>query len=143
MLSKITFAPLLMLNNFGSWCINRRYSHHYMLVCSLFCSTILWLKWPTFYARINQYLFQGLNIRWWRIDSQHFILAHTFSNNISIETHTKDWLKTFMLAYGFYMNCPLNWVNMEEIVNILCYLSTRVTLIYNEIFYKEYGQHLC
>ena len=73
------------------------------------------MKVADIYVRITAYLFQGIDIHWWRIDSQHCMLAHNLSHKISIDTYAKYRLKNFMVAYGVYITCALNWVKAEEI----------------------------
>ena len=42
------------------------------------------------------------------------MLAHTYFNNICINTYKKENFLTFMLEYGVYITRPLSKVRVEE-----------------------------
>ena len=84
------------------------------------------MKIADIYVRITGYLIQEIIIHQWRINSQYFMLAHIFPK-IIIYTYKREIFLTFMLADGFYITLPLEWVNVEEISKIQCHLYTSKT----------------
>ena len=85
----------------------------------------LTMKISDIYVIITGYLLQEIILHWWRINSQQYMLDHPVFHDIPIGTYKQKVLKTFMLEYGVYITLSLNWVKVEEISNIQCYLSTR------------------
>ena len=55
------------------------------------------------------------------------MLYNPYDNNISIDNYKQEIFMTFMLALHLYVTHSLNFVYVEVIANIQCYLSTRET----------------
>ena len=72
------------------------------------------------YVRITGYIIQQININWCRKSIQHFMLADSDFNNISIDTYKREIFPTFMLADGEYIIRSLNRLYVEVIDNIQC-----------------------
>ena len=85
-------AHLLFIKSVGSWCTDGRYNRHYMLAYSIFYSEILWRKFMTLYVRFNNSgcLVLQIDIHWYRINCQQYMLAHTINHDISI--HAYKWV---------------------------------------------------
>ena len=72
------------------------------------------------YVSTTGYLLHMINIRQYRLNSQHYLLAHHDSNRISIDNYKRNIFPTFMLADGVYNTRSLNLLYMEVLVNIQC-----------------------
>ena len=92
---------------------------------------------------VTGYHLQGLISCWCIQNSQHYMLALTVFNNISVYTYWGERLPIFMFEDGLYISCTFNLLKVEEIPNIQCWLSTSKTLLYEKILYKKYFKHWC
>ena len=70
------------------------------------------------YVRITGYLFQDINMHWWKEHIQHSMLAITVLDHIPIYTYQWERSLTCILSDGVYMTHPLNWLKVEVTVNI-------------------------
>ena len=83
------------------------------------------MKNSNIYVMIAGYIFQGIYIHPKRINSQHFMVVFPLSQKFQL-THTKnERFLEFMLEDRVYTICPLDWVKVEIIANIQCYIYAR------------------
>ena len=61
------------------------------------------------------------------------MLAHPYIRKFSIDNYKHKILQTFMLPDGEYITRSLDCLNVKEISNIQCQLSTRKTMCYKKI----------
>ena len=66
------------------------------------------MKISDVYVRINKYLLQKIDIHRGKENSQHFMLAHHYFSNISIEDYKQETFPTFMLEYSVNITHQLN-----------------------------------
>ena len=107
-------AFLVIFNSFGSWCTYGIYIANN--ICMFFHYSIKQYHDNDFdeiNAHISGYLFQGIMIHWWRINSQHFFVSPSFSHEISIDIYKQEILPTFMLEDGVYITISLNIIQVE------------------------------
>ena len=78
------------------------------------------IKIADIYVGTNESLLQQINIIWCRENSQHSISNLPNFNNTSIDNYKQEKFPTFMLAYGVYITCSLNWVHVGVIANTQC-----------------------
>ena len=78
-------------------------------------------------------LLHMINISWCSKNSQHYMLPHPNVDKISINNYKQEILPTFMLENCVYVTRSLNWVYVELISNIQCYIYKKKTQ-----FHKKY-----
>ena len=85
------------------------------------------IKIANIYVRTTGYILQMIYICWCMENSQHYMLSNPDFNNIPIDHYKWEIFTTFMLSCGIYVTRSLNWLYVEVIANIWCYLYTRKT----------------
>ena len=128
MLPKFMLAPLIFTKCFGSWCKDEIYSQNDMLAFPLFHSTISWWWFPTLYVIITTSgcLLLQINIHQQKINTQHYMLAHLFFQNISMETY--KWIRRE--GNSQHSMLYLNWKNRFTVK----YFTRDMTNIYVKCF---------
>ena len=79
------------------------------------------------YVITTGYLLHQINIHHIRKNNQHYMLAYTDLNNISIDNHKQEIFPTFMLADGVYITHSSNQLYVKVISNIQCWIPTYST----------------
>ena len=78
------------------------------------------IKISDIYVSTTGSLLQLINIHLCMENSQHPMLYSNYFNNISIYNYKREIFPPFMLGYGMYVTCSLNWVYVKLITNIKC-----------------------
>ena len=123
---------LLNIYSFGAWCKYGRYSQHYMLDFPIFYSTIS--EWNFFtimlvliviFFRILLFISAGI-----KANNLCYIFLLLTTYWFTLTTYKRARLTIFMLADNLFITCSLNWLKLEVISNIQCYVFIWITLLH-------------